>query len=126
MGGAFGILLRARGMAVYHNGSADLVDAAIEGARADVLLVGIAGRRRTHDYVARLCGLLRPSVIVPTHHDAFFTPLEAGVRLLPGIDLDGFVAEAGQAAPEAQIVTPLYKETIWYEPDAGRANLSNP
>jgi L-ascorbate metabolism protein UlaG (beta-lactamase superfamily) len=115
MGGAFGILVRGAGTSVYHNGSADLVDTAIEGERADVLLIGIAGRRATPNYVARLCGLLRPSLVMPTHHDAFFAPLDDGVRLLPGIDLEGFVSEVGGAAPKTQVITPRYRETVWFD-----------
>jgi L-ascorbate metabolism protein UlaG (beta-lactamase superfamily) len=124
MGGAFGILVRAAGVSVYHNGSADLVDAEIEGTRADVLLAGIAGRRATENYVARLSGLLRPAVVVPSHHDAFFAPLAAGVRLLPGIDLDGFVADVERAAPRTQIVTPSYRETMWFDESARRGYLA--
>lgn len=112
MGGAYGILVEANGLRLYHNGSADLIDAALAGARADVLLVGLAGRRATRDYLARLCGALRPQLIVPTHHDAFFAPLEGGVHLLPGIDLDGFVAEARLHAPSARVVTPDYDEAL--------------
>ena len=58
MGGAYGILLRTGGLSIYHNGSADLIDAELGDTRADVLLAGIAGYRATRDYVARLCGLL--------------------------------------------------------------------
>src|SRR5262245_37248302 len=42
MGGAFGILIRMPGVTIYHNGSADLIDAELEGEHADVLLAGIA------------------------------------------------------------------------------------
>jgi L-ascorbate metabolism protein UlaG (beta-lactamase superfamily) len=112
MGGAYGILVEAGGLRLYHNGSADLIDAALAGARADVLLVGLAGRRATPDYLARLCDLLQPKLIVPTHHDAFFAPLDGGVHLLPGIDLDGFVAEARLHAPSARVVTPDYDEAL--------------
>lgn len=66
MGGAFGILIRAGGRAIYHNGSADLVDAELHGLRADVLLVGLAGRKATRDYLARRTGLLSPGLLVPT------------------------------------------------------------
>lgn len=112
MGGAYGILVEAAGLRLYHNGSADLIDAALAGARADVLLVGLAGRRATPDYLARLCGALTPTLIVPTHHDAFFAPLDGGVHLLPGIDLDGFVSEARLHAPSARVVTPDYDEVL--------------
>jgi L-ascorbate metabolism protein UlaG (beta-lactamase superfamily) len=113
MGGAYGILLRAAdGASLYHNGSADLVDAELAGERADVLLIGLAGRQATRDYVQRLVAALQPSVLVPTHHDAFFAPLDWGVHLLPEIDLDGFVSEARRLAPRARIVTPGYGEAL--------------
>lgn len=110
MGGAFGIHVTTPGPSVYHNGSADLVDAHLQGLHADVLLVGLAGRRATARYLERLAGLLAPRVVVPTHHDAFFAPLEAGARLLPGIDLAGFYAEVARVAPRARLVTPTYDD----------------
>ncbi|CAN5547469.1 MBL fold metallo-hydrolase [soil metagenome] len=117
MGGAFGILLRTRagsgsGPTVYHNGSADLIDAEVVGEHADVLLIGLAGRKGTRDYVHRLIAALNPSVIVPTHHDLFFSPLEEGLRMIPGIDLDGFVMEARGEAPHASIMLPNYGEPL--------------
>ncbi|HEY8076265.1 MAG TPA: MBL fold metallo-hydrolase [Labilithrix sp.] len=112
MGGAFGILLRAPGVTLYHNGSADLLDAELDGERADVLLAGLAGRKGTENYVARLVSALGPKLVVPTHHDAFFAPLERGLHLLPGIDLEGFVSEVHLRAPDASVITPDYEELI--------------
>jgi L-ascorbate metabolism protein UlaG (beta-lactamase superfamily) len=120
MGGAFGILLRAPGATVYHNGSADLVDAELEGERADVLLVGLAGRKGTPDYLARLCGALGPSLVVPTHHDAFFAPLDDGLFLLPGIDVPGFLSETRRIAPAARVITPRYDEVLAVPAGAAR------
>src|SRR5205823_10941887 len=110
-GGALGILVRAGGTTVYHNGSADLVDAELEGKRADVVIAGIAGWRFTPAYVERLLTILRPKLVVPTHYDAFFSPLEDGVRLLPGVDLHAFVAEVRRIAPGVRVVAP----TPWVE-----------
>lgn len=112
MGGAFGIWLSAGGRSIYHNGSADLVDAELVDRTADVLLVGLAGRRSTRDYLGRLGGTLAPQLVLPTHHDAFFGPLELGERLLPGIDLDGFFGEMSHVSPRARIVTPLYRDDV--------------
>jgi L-ascorbate metabolism protein UlaG (beta-lactamase superfamily) len=120
MGGAFGIVVRAPGVTLYHNGSADLVDAQLDGVRADVLLVGLAGRRATPDYLARLTGKLRPKLLVPTHHDSFFGPIDGSMRLLPGIDLDGF---AGEAQRIARVITPDYGEVLAVPPEAGDAAL---
>jgi L-ascorbate metabolism protein UlaG (beta-lactamase superfamily) len=112
MGGAFGILLRTRGRSIYHNGSADLIDAELDGSNADVLLVGLAGRRATRDYLGRLTTALRPSVVIPTHHDSFFASLDHGERLLPGIDLDGFFSEMNRVRPDARVMTPLYDDEL--------------
>ena len=122
MGGAFGIVMRAPGATVYHNGSADLVDAELAGESADVLLVGLAGRQATPGYLRRLAGLLRPKLIVPTHHDAFFAPLADGLRLLPGIDLDGFEQEARDVAHEARLITPAHLEVLAVPPHDARAS----
>jgi L-ascorbate metabolism protein UlaG (beta-lactamase superfamily) len=111
MGGAFGIYVRAGDVTIYHNGSADLIDAELDRP-ADVLLAGIAGYRGTPRYLERLIGRLRPGTVIPSHHDAFFSPLEAGAHLLPGIDIDEFVEGVRRLAPAAQIVMPLYDDTI--------------
>jgi hypothetical protein len=55
---------------------------------------------------------LEPRLVVPTHHDAFFAPIERGLHLLPGIDLEGFVSEVFLRAPEASVITPDYEEPI--------------
>ncbi len=118
MGGAFGIWIQAKredgsnGTSLYHNGSADLIDAELGGMHADVLLVGLAGRQGTRDYLRRLVSHLTPALVVPTHHDAFFAPLAEGVRLLPRIDLQGFLAETRMLAPTATRITPEYGEEI--------------
>lgn len=120
MGGAFGILIKTPDVSLYHNGSADLVDAELDGEHADVLVAGLAGRKGTSNYVARLTSALGPSLVVPTHHDAFFAPLERGLHLLPGIDLDGFVSEVRLHAPDATVITPDYEEPICVPPKDAR------
>ena len=120
MGGAFGLLIKAPGVSIYHNGSADLIDAELEGESADVLLACLAGRKGTENYVGRLVGALGPKLVVPTHHDAFFAPLERGLHLLPGIDVEGFVSEVFQRAPGACVITPDYEEPICVPPNDAR------
>lgn len=120
MGGAFGILVKTEGGSVYHNGSADLVDAELDGEHADVLVAGLAGRKGTENYVGRLLSALAPTLVIPTHHDAFFAPLERGLFLLPGIDLEGFVSEVHQRARSASVITPEYHEPICVPPGDAR------
>ncbi|HEY1584748.1 MAG TPA: hypothetical protein VGH63_03615, partial [Polyangia bacterium] len=101
-----------------------LIDAELAGARAEVLLVGLAGRHSTRGYLQRLYCALAPQLVVPTHHDAFFAPLDSGLHLLPGIDLDGFVAETRLHAAAATVVTPAYDEVLAIPADARAAALS--
>lgn len=126
MGGAFGLLIKAPGVSIYHNGSADLIDAELEGEEADVLLACLAGRKGTANYVARLVSALGPKLVVPTHHDAFFAPLERGLHLLPGIDVQGFVSEVFQRSPRASVITPDYEEPICVPPDDARGAVLGP
>ena len=65
----------------------------------------------------------RPSVIVPTHHDAFFGSLDLGERLLPGIDLDGFYDTARLVDPKARIATPLYRDELVIPKDGDARDL---
>ncbi|MBN9164318.1 MAG: hypothetical protein BGO98_24430 [Myxococcales bacterium 68-20] len=123
MGGAFGLLIRAPGVSIYHNGSADLVDAELEGEQADVLLACLAGRKGTENYVGRLVSALSPKLVVPTHHDAFFAPLERGLHLLPGIDVEGFVSEVFTRVPDAAVITPDYEEPICVPPGDARGSV---
>lgn len=118
MGGAFGILIRTPEITIYHNGSADLIDAELDAERADVLLACLAGRKGTQNYVARLVSALRPRLVIPTHHDAFFAPLSKGVHLLPKIDVEGFVSEVHLRSREAAVITPDYLEAIAVPKDA--------
>ncbi len=119
MGGAFGLLLRTPAGTIYHNGSADLVDAELDGESADVLLACLAGRKSTQNYTARLISALSPKLVIPTHHDAFFAPLERGLHLLPGVDVEGFVSEVFQRG-RAAVITPDYLEPICVPPDDAR------
>ncbi len=54
---------------------------------------------------------------------AFFAPLNDGVHLLPGIDLDGFVSEVVRVAPAVQVITPLYREPIGFDVESRRGYL---
>lgn len=112
MGGAFGIWLSTPKGALYHNGSADLVDAEVEPFEADVVLLGLAGRYATPRYIERVLRALGPRLVVPTHHDFFFTPMERGVQLLPGVQMPAFVRDVNDIAPRANIVAPTYADNI--------------
>lgn len=105
-GDVYGIWLKAGGLSIYHNGSAGLIDDALGGVSADVLLLGLAGRFRTKNYVRRMIELLRPAIIIPCHYDWFFSPLDRGIRHLPGIKLDRFLREVHDVDPGIKVLLP--------------------
>jgi L-ascorbate metabolism protein UlaG (beta-lactamase superfamily) len=76
-GQVWGIRIEVAGVSFYHQGSANLIDDAIRGPRVDYFLAGVAGRGFTDRYWRRVLGLLEPAVVVPTHYDDFFRPLDA-------------------------------------------------
>lgn len=121
MGGAFGVHVEGPGWSLYHNGSADLIDTELEGLRADVVLAGLAGRQATPGYLERLVTALQPNLVVPTHHDFFFRPLDAGPQLLPGIDMEGFVTEMRRLRPGTGIRMPTYEDVLHIPCDGARA-----
>ena len=104
-GQVWGIHIRAPGATFYHHGSADLVDDAIRHRNVDVFLCGIAGRRFTPRYLARILGKLEPRVVVPTHYDDFFRPLDAPMDFSMNVNLAGFTDEVRAVSRDFEIRT---------------------
>ena len=64
------------------------------------------GRRWRPNYVKDIVNILNPKIIIPCHWDWFFDPFRSASRLLPGVDLDGFIEEIEDAGVES-IVLPI-------------------
>ncbi len=85
-GDVFGIRIEVAGTSFYHQGSADLRDdERIDPV--DVFLAGITGRQVTPHYWRRILPRLDPRVVVPTHYDNFFAPLERPLSLIRRVAL---------------------------------------
>lgn len=98
-GQVWGICIEVAGMRFYHQGSADLLEDEIKDRGVDVFLCGISGRRFTPHYVERIVKALAPQMIVPTHFDDFFHPVEAN-RFSFNVNLTGFAEEVRHASRE--------------------------
>ena len=81
------------GIRVVHIDSADVIDEELEGLKADVVCLCAIGRRYRPGYVQSVVERLRPRWVIPCHWDWFFTPYDSPARLLPGVDLPGFIRE---------------------------------
>src|SRR3954471_15187505 len=88
-GAVYGIRIEVAGIAIYHQGSANLDDAALGHEPVDVFLAGVTGRQVTPRYWERILPKLDPRVLVPTHYDNFFAPLSTRMTLVRRVDLAG-------------------------------------
>lgn len=108
-GQVWGIHIQVAGARFYHQGSADLDDAALADVRrhrgVDYFLCGIAGRRFTERYLQRMVRHLEPAVIVPHHYDDFFRPLAVPLAFSLNVDLVGFTDEVRDASGELEVRT---------------------
>jgi L-ascorbate metabolism protein UlaG (beta-lactamase superfamily) len=86
-GEIYGIEITVAGMSFYHQGSANLIDAAVRSRNVDVFLAGVAGRGFTRDYWRRILTRLQPHTIVPTHYDDFFRPLDGDMGFTTNVNL---------------------------------------
>jgi L-ascorbate metabolism protein UlaG (beta-lactamase superfamily) len=99
-GQVWGIHIAIAGVTFYHQGSADLVDDAIRHRGVDVFLAGVAGRGFTRDYWKRILGRLEPRVVVPTHYDDFFKPLDEPLAFVTNVNLARVPDEVAAVSPE--------------------------
>jgi L-ascorbate metabolism protein UlaG (beta-lactamase superfamily) len=102
-GAVYGIRIEVAGLSIYHQGSADLVDAELPDRPVDVFLAGVAGRQVTPRYWERVLGKLDPRWVVPTHYDNFFSPLGAERDMVRRVDLAGVPDEIRRVARDAQV-----------------------
>ena len=99
----WGIRIEVAGTSLYHQGSANLVDDALGREPVDVFLAGVAGRSFTPRYWDRILPRLDPRVVVPTHYDDFFRPLDRGLRLSLGIKLAEVPGEVAAVSASATV-----------------------
>lgn len=102
-GAVYGIRIEVAGLSIYHQGSADLVDAELPDRRVDVFLAGVAGRQVTPRYWERVLPKLDPRYVVPTHYDNFFSPLGKDQDMVRKVDLAGVPDEIHRVARDAQV-----------------------
>ena len=97
-GQALGWYVEVEGKRLFHLGSACLPQD-LE-AEVDVFMVPVQGRTDICAVAADLVGRVRPSVVIPHHHDDFYPPLSRFVDLAP------FEAELARRGIGAQARVP--------------------
>jgi L-ascorbate metabolism protein UlaG (beta-lactamase superfamily) len=110
-GTVFNIIVEVNGYKIYHQGSGGIVDETLKGCRADLAIIGISSRKATPQLVYKVVKELQPQVVMPTHYDMFFSPLQKGFTQIPGLNFRQVVEEAKEASPESDLITlPLLGE----------------
>jgi L-ascorbate metabolism protein UlaG (beta-lactamase superfamily) len=104
-GQVWGIRIEVAGIALYHQGSADLDDRELGAESVDVFLAGVAGRSVTPRYWERILPRLDPGIVVPTHYDNFFAPLGEKPKLLRGVNLASVPEEVSAVSRDAEVAT---------------------
>ena len=102
-GAVYGIRIEVAGTSLYHQGSADLLDAELGHEPVDVFLAGVTGRQVTPRYWERILPKLDPRVLVPTHYDDFFAPLGNELKLVRKVDLEAVPDEVRAVSRDATV-----------------------
>lgn len=102
-GQVWGIRIEVAGTSFYHQGSANLIDAALRNEPVDVFLAGVAGRSVTPRYWERVLPRLDPRVVVPTHYDDFFKPLGARLEFVNRVRLETVPDEVHAVSGDATL-----------------------
>ncbi|MGH2832101.1 MAG: MBL fold metallo-hydrolase, partial [Solirubrobacteraceae bacterium] len=92
-GEVYGIHITVGGTSFYHQGSANLIDSALQGVNAEIFLAGIAGRSFTSGYWPRILTALAPRLVIASHFDDFFRPLSDPLGFSTNVNLAAFPEE---------------------------------
>jgi L-ascorbate metabolism protein UlaG (beta-lactamase superfamily) len=102
-GQIWGIHIEVAGTTFYHQGSANLIDDAIRHRGVDYFLSGVAGRGFTPHYWQRILPRLAPKVIIPTHYDDFFRPLQSEMGFTTNVNLARVPDEIAEISGEFEV-----------------------
>lgn len=107
LGREFNYLLEVDGFKIYHVGDTDLIDDNVrrQVGDVDILILGLANRNSTPDYVGRVMSLTNPEIVIPTHYDYFFQPFSWGVWVMTNARFADFVKTAQAIRPDVEIIT---------------------
>jgi len=89
-GGSYDFLVEARGRKVLIRPSFNFIEGQLDGVRADVLFLGIAGLAKADaateaKFFAETVEKARPSLVVPLHWDNFFSRLDRPIVGMPRV-----------------------------------------
>lgn len=102
-GQVYGIEIDVAGATLYHQGSANLIDEAVPRGGVDVFLAGIAGRSFTRGYWPRILRRLEPRIVVASHFDDFFRPLDGALGFSTNVNLAAWPEEIAAVSRDFEV-----------------------
>lgn len=118
LGGVFSLLITHPYGTIIHHGSAGFKQGMYDNVTADVLLLGIAGRGDTEQYLENVVLKTKAQLVIPVHTDNFFKPIEDGISLLPMLKFGEFCDKAEKYKSRFILRTiPLGKEVVIMQVD---------
>ncbi len=87
-GGSFDFYVEAGGKRIMIRPSFNYIEGQMDGYRADILFLGIAGLEKAdtatqEKFFDETVGKLRPELVIPIHWDNFFRPLSVPAAVMP-------------------------------------------
>jgi L-ascorbate metabolism protein UlaG (beta-lactamase superfamily) len=89
-GGSYDFLVEAQGKRILIRPSFNYIEGQLDGIRADVLFLGVAGlakadARTEECFFAETVQKVSPQLVIPLHWDNFFSRLDRPIRGMPGL-----------------------------------------
>ncbi len=109
--------LSASGTTLWFHPTSTYAPGELGGLPAKTLIVGVTGEKQNRTKVDGLLSEAKPLRVLPTHFDNFFQPLDRGLALMPGLDLDAARQVFLDADPKLEWGVTDYDETISLPPD---------
>lgn len=104
VGEVFGFDLAFDDYHVYLTASSNLIDESLLNIKADTLILSLAGYQYTNNYLERIINTIKPTTIIPSHHDNFTFPLSWGKISPPTYSHKKTLSEIRQFDPSVDIV----------------------
>jgi L-ascorbate metabolism protein UlaG (beta-lactamase superfamily) len=106
LGGVYSLLVEHPQGAVLHHGSAGFVPGALQGRKADIVLLGVAIIEEIESYLREIVDSVGATRVVPTHWDDFTRSLDEPLTPMPvAVRLDTFFDDMARLRPQTRVET---------------------
>ncbi|MEM6992328.1 MAG: MBL fold metallo-hydrolase [Myxococcota bacterium] len=104
-GGAYAVVVEHPAGVLVHHASAGFVPQMFDEVEADVVLLGLAGRKDTRDYLRAVVDATGARSVVPIHYDNFFRGFDEPLAPLQSARIDEFLDHVADTRPDLRVRT---------------------